>query len=130
MEKDFDGWSGRKKNIHGAAQRPFYHRREIWWCAMGINVGSEQDGTGENFDRPVVIIRGFNRAVFFGVALTGRLKRGRYYFPVGKVEDREASAVLSQVRLFDSKRLVRKIGMLDEDVFTKLVEELQGVLFP
>ena len=66
------------------------HRR--WWCAVGVNVGNELDGTGKEHDRPVLVIRPFNAETFFGVALIGHLRVGRYYFPLGKVDDREAVA--------------------------------------
>ena len=55
---------------------------------------------------------------------------GRYYFPVGTIGDREAVANLSQVRLFDTKRLIRKVGMLDEDTFRELAKTLALTLFP
>ena len=42
---------------------------------MGVNIGFEQDGTGSNFDRPVLILKGFNKESFFGVALTGKKER-------------------------------------------------------
>lgn len=129
MDKDFDRWNDKKKVLHGKSEAPFYHEREIWWCALGVNIGFEQDGTGENFDRPVVIIRGFNKEVCFAVALVGKKKTGKYYFDVGKIEDREASAVLSQVRLLDTKRLLRKIDTLDEKTFNELKKALMGALF-
>ncbi len=94
MLKDFDSWNEKKKVVHAKGDAPFFHEREVWWCSLGINVGSEQDGTGSNYDRPVVVIRGFNKDIFFGVALTGKRKVGKFYFPVGMIEDREASAVL------------------------------------
>ncbi len=129
MKKDFDNWNAKKKELHDRPAGPFYHEREVWWCALGINVGFEQDGTGKNYDRPVLIVHGFNAHVFFGVALTGKSKRGRYYLPVGKIEGREASAILSQVRLIDSKRLVHKMGTLDEPLFEKVCEALKDTLF-
>jgi len=129
MDKDFNGWNEKKKILHIRKNVPFYHEREIWWCSLGANIGSEQDGTGRNFDRPIVIVRGFNKNVFFAVALTGKRKTGKYYFFVGTVEGREASAVLSQVRLMDTKRLVRKIGVLDERVFDNLKIALSKTLF-
>ncbi|MDP2598658.1 MAG: hypothetical protein Q8P49_02420 [Candidatus Liptonbacteria bacterium] len=42
---------------------------------------------------------------------------------------KEASAVLSHVRLIDSKRLVRKMGMLDEKIFGELKNALKRALF-
>lgn len=128
-EKDFDGWNEKKKKLHAGDAEHFYHEREIWWCSLGVNIGFEQDGTGRNFDRPVIVIRGFSKDVFFAVALTGKKKIGKYYFHLGKIENQESSAVLSQVRLLDVKRLVRKIGTLDEDTFLKLKNALEIVLF-
>ena len=129
MEKDFEGWNSKKKDIHARAIAPCYHKREIWWCSLGVNVGFEQDGTGVNYDRPVLIVQGFNAHVFFGVAITGKMKQGRYYMPIGKIEGREASVILSQVRLIDSKRLVRKAGTLDKDIFDRVCDELKRTLF-
>ena len=128
MEKDFDQWNVKKKSLHGQERKVFYHEREIWWCALGVNVGFEQDGTGKNFDRPVVIIRGISKDVFFAVTLTGKRKSGKYYFYVGKVDGREASAILSQVRLLDTRRLIRKVGVLNEETFRELKITLQRVL--
>lgn len=127
--KDFDIWNIEKKKIHHETVAPFYHQREVWWCSLGVNVGSEQDGTGKNFDRPVVVIKGFNKDIFFGVALTGKRKEGKYYLPLGTIEDREASAVLSQVKLIDAKRLVRKIATLDQALFEQLKVAVQKTLF-
>jgi mRNA interferase MazF len=129
MEKDFDGWNSKKKHINDHAVAPFYHKREIWWCSLGVNVGFEQDGTGTNYDRPVLVIQGFNAHVFFGVALTGKKKQGRYYVPIGDVEGREASVILSQARLIDTKRLIKKAGTLDTDMFDRVCEELKCTLF-
>ena len=129
MQKDFDKWNVKKKEVHTQSLAPFFHEREVWWCSLGINVGDEQDGTGANFDRPVVVITKFNNNIFLGVALTGRKKMGKYYHSLGIVGDREASAVLSQVRLIDAKRLVKKIETLDEGVSSKLKQAMKNALF-
>lgn len=124
MKKDFDTWNGKKKSIQEEEENRRYHERDIWFCSLGVNVGFEQDGTGENFDRPVIIIKGFSADTFFAVALTGRKRDGKYYFFLGEIDGREASAVLSQVRILDTKRLVRKIGVLDKETFSKLKNAL------
>ncbi|MCX6781143.1 MAG: type II toxin-antitoxin system PemK/MazF family toxin [Candidatus Magasanikbacteria bacterium] len=129
MAKNFDEWNLMKKNLHENGGTVFCHEREVWWCSLGVNVGFEQDGTGEHFDRPVVVVRGFNQSIFFGVALTGRKRQGKFYFYLGEIEGRDATAVLSQVRLIDTKRLVRKMETLDAVIFEKLKAELKKVLF-
>jgi len=128
MKKDFNLWNNRKKEIHFKERPVFYHQREVWWCSLGINVGSEQDGTGKNFDRPVLIIKGFNSNSFLGIALTGKKKEGKYYIYLGKIEGRDSTAILSQIRLIDSKRLIRKIKTIEEPLFIKLKTALQAVL--
>ena len=45
MEKDFDGWNRKKRETHGEEPR-LYTVREILWCRLGVNVGTEQDGGG------------------------------------------------------------------------------------
>ncbi|OGG52813.1 hypothetical protein A3C20_01050 [Candidatus Kaiserbacteria bacterium RIFCSPHIGHO2_02_FULL_55_25] len=129
MERDFDGWNKSKKKIQKSPKAPFYHEREVWWCAVGVNIGNEIDGTGELHDRPVLVLRAFNAETFFGVCLIGHPRTGKYYFPLGMIGDRDATANLSQIRLFDSKRLIRKIVTLDEKVFQKLAKKLTSTLF-
>ena len=129
MKKDFDNWNIEKKKLNSHIAKIFCHEREIWWCALGVNVGFEQDGTGKNFDRPIIVIRGFNENIFLGAALTGKKKIGKFYFPIGLVENREASAILSQVRLIDTKRLIRKMGIVDEVIFKELKSALGRTLF-
>jgi mRNA-degrading endonuclease toxin of MazEF toxin-antitoxin module len=129
MEKDFDAWNIKKKAIDSDLPRIFCHSREIWWCSLGINIGSEQNGTGKYFDRPMIVMKVFSRNVFWGAALTSREKQGPLYFPVGSVEGKEALVILSQVRLVDTKRLLRKSRVLDEDIFEELKSALQRTLF-
>ncbi len=129
MKKDFDGWNRTKKQIQGNNKNIFYHEREIWWCSLGVNIGYEQDGTGSNYDRPMLIIKGFNSQIFFAVALTGRKKMGKYYFHIGKIQGREASVLLSQVKVVDTKRLTRKICTIDATVFVQIKRALNRTLF-
>jgi len=129
MSKRFDEWNEEKKVLNAGGATQFCHAREIWWCSLGVNIGFEQDGTGKNFDRPIVVMKAFSRNVFLGIALTGRRKEGKYYFPIGLIDGREASAILSQVRLIDTKRLVKKIGSLDAVLFEELKNVLKRTLF-
>lgn len=109
--------------------RIFCHPREIWWCSLGVNVGFEQDGVGNNFERPVIVMQTFGKDTFFGAALTSRAKEGKYYFPIGVVGGKDASVILSQVRFIDAKRLINKIVTLDEENFEKLKSALRRTLF-
>jgi len=129
VQKDFEKWSVQKKNIHNQSKIIHYHAGEIWWCYLGLNIGSEQDGTGKDYARPIVIVKDLNNRIFFGVALTGHQRSGTFYHYLGKFKNQHNTALLSQVRTLDSKRLIRKISTLDHEIFKVLKQKLQTVHF-
>lgn len=118
--KDFNLWHKRKNEINNSNKNVFYHEREVWWCSLGLNIGFEQDGKGEDFSRPVLIIKGFSKNVFLCVPLTTRNKEGKHYHSINLKDGVERKVILSQLRLVDSKRLKEKIQTLDEKQFIKI----------
>ncbi len=130
MQKDFQKWHSVKTDLQEQKSNVFFHEREIWWCAAGVNLGFEQDGSGERFLRPVVVIKKFNLDACIAVPLTARQKKGKYYFPVGNIEEKEAVAILSQLRFIDRKRLAQKAGVLDEEIFKKLINAIVKMFSP
>lgn len=120
MKKEFDAWNERKKKLNDRAQAVFFHEREIWFAHLGTNIGFEQDGKGENFGRPILIFRKFNNKVFWGVPLTTREKEGKFYLPIELGDGLTRRAILSQLRLFDAKRLYQKLGTVDAATHTHL----------
>lgn len=119
MKKDFDKWNTEKKQAHEEPSR-LYTVREVWWCRLGVNIGSEQDGSGSFFLRPVVIARGFGADTCLVIPLTTSPRQHQLRIPVGEIQGKEASAILSQIRVVDTRRLVEKVGFLDEEVFRRL----------
>ena len=79
MKKDFQKWHNQKTRINAGANRPGFHGREIWSCALGVNVGFEQDGGGKDFLRPVIIFKKFNNEIFWGIPLTHTKKNTQFY---------------------------------------------------
>ena len=128
MKKDFKRWHDKKSQIDEIEKRPFFHEQEIWFCHLGVNVGFEQDGSGEDFQRPVVIIRKFNREVAWVVSLSKTDKRNKYYFPFKFDEKIISVAILSQIRLLDARRLSRRIGKMKEEEFVKLINKIKALL--
>ena len=111
--KDFDEWNKEKKSLESVGHNTLaFHEREIWWCSIGVNLGDEQDGKNELFERPVLIIKKFNNKVCWILPMTTKQKDGIYYHQLehdGKI----FSVILSQIRLLSVKRFhrfVRKIS--------------------
>jgi mRNA interferase MazF len=117
--KNFDVWNLKKKNAESEDKR-LYTAREIWWCRLGVNIGFEQDGSGEEFLRPCVIVRGFGPRICMVLPLTTSLSKHPLRVPIGNVDGKMASALLSQLRTIDTRRLVEKIGFLDKEKFDEL----------
>jgi len=129
MEKDFDRWNEKKKAVHGREIHRdfFYHEREVWWCAIGANVGVETDGKHNHFERPVLVVRKFNKEMFWGVPLTSHERFGEYFETVAH-EAGISWAMLSQFKTLSSKRLMRKIGMISEKDLKKIQDKIQNLI--
>lgn len=127
MFKDFDKWNERKKEIN--REKPHYYReRDIRWCSLGINIGFEQDGTSKTHSRPVLIIRGFSQHVCLAVPLTTSKKKNPYHFEIGIIEGKESFAILSQIRLIDTKRLQDRLLILNEDKFKEIKKAIRNLI--
>lgn len=129
MEKNFDAWNGVKKDLHNDGLYRGFKEREIFYAKVGENIGFEQCGKGDEFVRPVLILRKFNRYVFSGIPLSTTSRRGIHYFAFD-FKTSQSVALLSQMRLFDSKRLLNKLGMMDKERFKEMkiqIKDLYGL---
>ena len=123
MQKDFQTWHKKKERLQEDKERPNFHDGEIWFCTLGANIGFEQDGTGEDFLRPAVIIKKFNNEVCWGIPLTRNEKKNKYYFSFA-FNGGTSTAILSQMRLIDGKRLQYKIGDVPDENFMEMKKRL------
>ena len=127
MKKDFQEWHNEKSDMDENKVRPFFHEREIWSTSLGVNVGFEQDGRGERFLRPVIILKKFNNEVLWCIPLTRNQKKGKYYFSF-PLETGTSTAIISQVRLIDAKRLQYKVGDMTQGDFKDLKTKITRLL--
>ncbi len=124
MEQDFDNWNNKKKEL-SKSNRVYFDKGEIWYSSLGKNIGDEEDGKNDNFERPILITRKFNNNIFICVPLTSNMnKEGKYYFKLNSFNG--SVAILSQVRLLDAKRLLRLMGKISnnelKDIKKKIAE--------
>ena len=112
-KKCFDEWNIIKKSLDKVGGCPNMSDGEVWWCAMGEDIGVEVSGKGERFLRPVLVMRKINKHEFFGVPLTAKLRRGTWYVTFVFNNKRETAALI-QTRAISTKRLVYKMGEVPE----------------
>ena len=128
MQKDFDKWNRQKIDVHNKNENKLYTVREIWWCSLGVNVGFEQDGDGKEYQRPILIYKGFSKDTCLIFPLTTSESKHKMRVPIGKIEDKNASVIISQPRLIDTKRLVEKVGFLDKQIFEIIRNAVKEIL--
>ena len=127
MEKDFDKWNGLKKNINDS-EKPEdfnFHEREIWWCSVGVNIGFEQDGKHDLFERPILVLRKFNKNIAWALPLTSVAKENQYHY---QLKTSGSFVILSQIRLISSKRFIRLIETINENEFKEIVDKIRNFL--
>lgn len=105
--------------------RTSYTTAEI--CSLGVNIGFEEDGTGNTGERPVVIIRGFSKQVCLIMPLTSSEKKNPYHISLGTVDNRKVFVITSQIRLIDTKRLINKIGVIDQKLFEEIRKAVKSL---
>jgi len=128
IAQKFHSWTSLKINIEVNNNLDFHFReREIWWASLGANIGYEQDGKNESFERPVLVLKKFNRFVLWALPLTSTTKENKYYFKT-TYKGKEYSIILSQMRLISSKRLLRLIRLLPKSEFEEVKEKIKGFL--
>ncbi len=94
---------------------------------MGVNIGHEQDGKNEHFERPVLIVKKINRYLILGIPLSTKIKDHSYYFTYN-FDDKQYSALLLQIRVMSSKRLLRRVGSLSGSEFQKIVTKIKNFI--
>lgn len=130
MEKNFDHWNGKKKkldNISDAIKRPLFNEREIWYCSIGVNIGKEMYGKGENHARPVLIIRKFDNHTFLGVPLTTTLRESQYYVAL-KCDNKDGMVALRELKTYDARRLCEKIEQIGKNKFDAIKQAICDII--
>jgi len=129
MEKDFIKWNVLKQKLDRSEKRLIFKERDVWWCSVGVNIGHEENGKDEFFARPVLVIKKFNRHLFYGIPLTTKVKENKYYHLIS-FRGEDQCAMLSQLKVFESKRMRNRMGELPnkqfDDIRKKIAEIILG----
>jgi len=116
----FDHWNNVKKKLHQKGKEvEFFKEKQIWWCSIGQNLGSESYGKGVTFSRPVLVFKKLSERTFLGIPLTSKTKQGSWYVTI-KHRGQEITALLNQIRIYDKKRLSNRLGEIDNEDFRRV----------
>ena len=136
--KDFKKWFKIKPEVNevNVATKEF-SEAEIWWGFLGTNIGDEEDGKNELIERPILVLRKFSAHLFIGIPLSTKVKEGIFYVNFKDEPDLnlplenqilEYAVLLSQIKVFSSKRLIRKIKSLSRGRLNEVKNKLKVLL--
>jgi mRNA interferase MazF len=127
---DFDVWNEFKKGIETGkgTQSRFPKEGEVGMSSLGRNIGFEQNGNGDNFSRPVLVIKKFNNNMFWIVPLSTKQKGMDFYFNYIDPSGKRVSAILAQLKLMSIKRIKRKMYDLDKEKLKEINVKLKSFL--
>jgi mRNA interferase MazF len=98
--KDFQGWSNKKIKLESNSTFKHPKEKEIWWCSIGVNIGSEVFGKGDSYTRPVLVINAEVSDSFIGIPLTSSIKSKKYSCIIKTDDYVLHTAFVYQVRSF------------------------------
>lgn len=123
----FIQWTKLKIRIQLSKNRLYCKEGEVWWASMGINIGVEENGKHEKFERPVLILKVFNKHMFWAIPFTSQPKLSPYYISI-VFNEKTSYLILSQVRLLSTKRLRRKVAKISFNELLKIRGEVKKLL--
>ena len=96
--------------------------------SLDKNIGYEQNGSGANFSRPLLVVKRFNNHMFWCAPLSTKQKNFDFYFNFTDPNSEKVSVILAQMKLTSVKRLKRKLYSVSTDTLVKIKERLKMFL--
>jgi len=93
----------------------YFYEGQVWWSALGKNIGYEIDGKHELFTRPVLILKKYSSTMCFILPLTTKIKDEnppyQFTFHLNGIKN---AVNLTQGRTISVKRLLQKEGNISK----------------
>lgn len=125
MIKDFDNWNKLKQTLERRAP-VFCNERELWWCSIGANIGTETSGKNELLERPVLVLQVFNKHSIRVAPLTSKIKNDRFHTKL-EYHGVQGWVILSHSRTISAKRLQRKLYKINMFQHEWVMRRLDGI---
>lgn len=128
MDRKLKKWHDQKFILRSKnSEPPMVNEGEVWWMAVGYNIGSEVYGKGSRFTRPCVIFEKLSNKKFLAVPLTTKPKTGTWFVSF-IFQNNHSVACLAEVRSVDHRRLIEKIGQLSPKDMKKVKDGLRNLI--
>ena len=122
----FNSWNLKKQRLDKIKNLKTFKEREVLFVRMGKNIGYEQDGKGDEFLRPVLVYKKFNKNQFLGFAMTSQKKEGKFYVKL----DENSYVILSQIKTYSAKRIKYRQKRVSETTMKKVHDNFVRLVTP
>ncbi len=129
FEKNFDEWNSKKKARDISNYKPpLVNEGDVWWASIGLNIGSEIDGKGSDFTRPVLILKKISKTFFLIAPTTSKEKSNNdWYVKVSHGQNYNYVSI-NQVKTIDYRRLWNRFYQLDTHDFEKVSNKFKDFI--
>ncbi len=125
----YNDWNEKKQSLQSSviSKKIYFKEADVWWCSLGLNLGSESFGKGDGFRRPILIVRKLSSDLCIALPLTSKEKNGTWFIDI-TLHTKKRWVMLYQIRALHKKRFQHKIGELDATDFNRVKQKLQNLL--
>ena len=127
LDNEFLEWMTVKNEIQHGGKVAKFSEGQIWWAAVGKNVGVEIIGKNEDYSRPVIIFKKLSRLCFLAIPLTSQPHTGTWYTEFN-FKGKQEYAVLSQIRMMSVFRLYNRMGKLSTGDYARIQAGFQKII--
>jgi mRNA interferase MazF len=136
FSKNFEDWGNLKPKLNLKSHKPpLFKEKEMWWVKIGENIGSEVSGKNKDFTRTVIVHTKLSKYTFLGIPTTtqltdsnGKERNGSWYAKI-EIKGKPMLAVLSQIRVFDYRRLDKVVAEIDEVDFETIKQAFNDIYY-
>lgn len=126
--KDFNSWNDKKKLTDNRKVNFNVNEREVWWTSLGLNIGVEANGKNDEFERPVLVLKKFNKDMVWVLPITSQSKSNLFHEDFIFRDDTYYIAI-TQIRTLSTKRFLRKSGMISKSDFERMRKRVASFLW-
>ncbi len=127
ITKLFVAWMNLKITLHFTERELYFKERQIWWASIGQNIGSEENGKHDHFERTVLVFKKFNKDTFLGVPISTKIKIAAHRYIFSR-NGKNFCANLSQIKVMSIKRLLRLVDSISETDYKNMVNMFKGMV--
>ena len=126
MKEEYNKWN-KIKQITENKKPPIIKNGLIFWCRIGYNIGYEENGKGDYFQRPVIIIRKFSGNFALIAPLTSKEHKGDWYLQI-TIKGEKSYVILNQIKPIDTRRLEKNIGQINDNTISEIINAYKKLL--